>query len=405
MERHILSVILRDRESFSLVSAHLTPKLYSREFQILLGFIKSYYDRDSKATHVETSLLEEQVTADVRNEKHRDKFLGMLQEAVAFDTSDSNVKQVVLKLKQRELGQELALAIANDKDHEDLLNEYSEVSRYTSLDDLLEKGVEVYENTDLDELIHHDADSSSRMIVYPLSLNERLDGGLRGSDHLVLMARPEMGKTGLILTMACGFARHGHRGIIFNNEERVERLRMRALCCSTGMTIQEIRANPEAAKDIADQMGYHNIIFIALSPGVPAQVAAFVDKYKPKWFIADQIRNFAMKSENRTNQLEAASTAMRDIGKRFDAAAISVTQAGDSAEGKAVLDMSDVDNSKTGIPGSCDVLLGVGATEEQKLHNVRVLSLSKNKIGGVHDSFPVRFNPFLSKYVSAKGDH
>ena len=64
--------------------------------------------------------------------------------------------------------------------------------------------------------------------------------------------------------------------------------------------------------------------------------------------------------------------------------------------------MGDVDSSNTGIPGACDVLLGVGATDQQKAQGSRVLSLSKNKSGGVHDNFPVRFNQWLSKYVSFK---
>jgi hypothetical protein len=93
---------------------------------------------------------------------------------------------------------------------------------------------------------------------------------------------------------------------------------------------------------------------------------------------------------------------MRNIAKKYDAVAITVTQAGDSAEGKAVLDMGDVDSSNTGIPGACDVLLGIGATEQHKEQGLRILSLSKNKLGGVHDSFPVRFNPAISKYVSSK---
>ena len=111
----------------------------------------------------------------------------------------------------------------------------------------------------------------------------------------------------------------------------------------------------------------------------------------------------AVKSDTRTNQLEEAANAMRNIAKRYDAIAITVTQAGDSAQGKAVLDMGDVDSSNTGIPGACDVLLGIGGTEQQIAQGIRTLSLSKNKIGGVHDSFPVRFNPRISKFVSSQG--
>lgn len=319
-----------------------------------------------------------------------------------MDVSASNVKDVVLGMKRNELAVQLATAIANGQPHDKLLEEYTELLKYESLDDLMEKGVEVYDTDDLDDLINHTSDNSRKLTVYPLALNERLDGGLEGSDHVTLMARPEMGKTGLILTMACGFARQGKVGIVFNNEERIERLRMRGLCSATGMTAKEIRADPETAKALAKEAGFHNVIFIALSPGTPGQIEAFVKKYQAKWFVVDQLRNLAVKSDTKTNQLEEAAKACRNIGKKYDAVVITVTQAGDSAEGKAVLTMGDVDSSNTGIPGACDVLLGIGATDEQHRTGIRVLSLSKNKIGGVHDDFPVRFNQWLSKYVSIK---
>lgn len=402
MEKHLLSVALHSRESFTLIAQHIGVKLYSREFQIIWGFISDYYKRDTNATQVDRTVLGELIGAGTVNPKHTEKFLAIVDEGYQFDTSDSNVRQVILQTKKHELGLELATAIANGKEHDQLVEQYKELLRYTSLDELTAKGVEVYDFNDIDSLMMHEVDPSTRLIVYPLALNERLEGGLRGSDHLTLFARPEMGKTAGILTMAVGFARQGRRGILFNNEERIERLYMRALSCATGMTSQEIKANPQAARDIAEQVGFNNITFIALSPGSPAQIEEYVEELGAEWFIVDQLRNLLIKSDSRVNQLEAAATAIRNIGKKHNAVAISVTQAGDSAEGKAILTMGDVDFSNTGIPAQCDVLLGIGGTPEQVNSNIRVFSLSKNKISGRHEDFPVRMNPYLSKYVSLK---
>lgn len=402
MEKHLLSVALHSRESFALIAQHIGVKLYSREFQIIWGFISDYYKRDTNATQVDRTVLGELIGAGTVNPKHTEKFLAIVDEGYQFDTSDSNVRQVILQTKKHELGLELATAIANGKEHDQLVEQYKELLRYTSLDELTAKGVEVYDFNDIDSLMMHEVDPSTRLIVYPLALNERLEGGLRGSDHLTLFARPEMGKTAGILTMAVGFARQGRRGILFNNEERIERLYMRALSCATGMTSQEIKANPQAARDIAEQVGFNNITFIALSPGSPAQIEEYVEELGAEWFIVDQLRNLLIKSDSRVNQLEAAATAIRNIGKKHNAVAISVTQAGDSAEGKAILTMGDVDFSNTGIPAQCDVLLGIGGTPEQVNSNIRVFSLSKNKISGRHEDFPVRMNPYLSKYVSLK---
>lgn len=401
MESKLTKLMLDSRADYELVVQHINLKNYSKEFSIIQGFIKDYYDRDSKAERVNTELLVDLISASVQNEKHVERFKEFVEEALATDISAANVKEVVLQAKKQEMGNELAIAIVNGKEHDSLLIKYNELMAYTDLDALTEKGVEVYDTSDLDDLINHETDTSNKLRVYPLALNERLDGGLQGSDHVTIFAPPELGKTALELTIANGFARQGAVGIVFNNEERITRLRLRALSCCTGMTASEIRTNPQAAKDIAEQLGFHNIIFISLSPGTLSQIDAFVDRYKAKWFIVDQMRHLSMKSDNRTNQLEAAAVGIRTIAKRHDAVAISITQAADSAQGKSVLDIGDVDSSNVGIPGACDVLLGIGATEQQKEQNIRVLSLSKNKLGGVHDSFPVRFHPGLSKYVSS----
>lgn len=402
MENLILSVVLKSRESYYLIASYIKPKSYSREFQLIFKFIGDYYNRDSEVLEVSRELLGQLISTAVQNEKHVERFLRIVDEALLIDTSDQNVRQIVLQAKQKELGQELAMAIANGKDHEGLVEEYKELLRYTTLDELLERGVEVYTHEDAAHLLAEDADPTGRLILYPLSLNERLDGGMRGSDHLTLFARPEMGKTGEVLTMAGGFAKQGAKGLVFNNEERISRLYLRQISNMIGWTATEIRNNPEQARELAEQQGFHNIKFISLSPGTLRQIEEFVEKEEPKWIIVDQLRNLAITSESRTNQLEAAAKGIRDIGKKYNCVTISVTQAGDSAEGKAVLTMGDVDFSNTGIPAACDVLLGIGATPEQKAANIRVLSLCKNKLGGVHDDFPVRFNPFLSKYISYK---
>lgn len=402
MEKQLLSVMLNSRDAYTLIKQHITSKTYSKEFQIILGYIDDYYARDSKADKIEQSLLTELISGSVPNEKHAERFNDIVAEAYLTDTSSANVKQVVLQAKQKELGNELAMAIANGKEHDDILDKYRELRGYQDLDEMLDTGVEVYDASSLDDLIAHEVDPSTRLKVYPLALNDKLEGGLRGSDHVVIYAPPETGKTGLVLTVANGFARQDAFGIVFQNEERIDRLRMRALSCATGMTAAEIRANPQAAKDIAEQMGYHNILFVSMSPGTLSQIDAFVERYKPKWFIVDQIRHLAMKSENRTNQLEAAAVGVRNIAKKHNAIAISVTQAADSATNKAVLDMGDVDNSNVGIPGACDVLLGIGGTEEQRNQGIRVLSLAKNKISGDHSPVLARINPYLSKYISYK---
>ena len=79
---------------------------------------------------------------------------------------------------------------------------------------------------------------------------------------------------------------------------------------------------------------------------------------------------------------------------------MSVTQAGDSAENKAVLSMGDVDFSNTGIPSQADLMIGMGANYEHQKAGEIVISLPKNKISGKHEYFACMVDPQLSKITS-----
>ena len=402
METQTLSMALKSRVDYELIAHYLEPKRWSRESQIVWGFIQDYYKRDKAANHIDRAVLGEIIAGSVHNEKHVDKFLNLVDEAYGIEVSGANVREAVLIAKRDELAQALALAIANGKDHSSILDEYNSVLNQETLEDQSDSGIEVFTAEDMEALLRDEIDPASRLPVYPKALGDRLGGGLRGADKLTIIARPEMGKTALILTMACGFARAGFPGVIFNNEERIQRLYIRAISNMTGLTGLEVRNDIKRARDIAMDRGFGNLRFVAMSPGSPKQIDAELERCEDaKWAVVDQLRNLLMKSDNKVNQLEDAAKATRDIGKKRDMAMIDVTQAGDSATGKATLDMGDVDNSNTGIPGACDALLGVGANEQQMEQGIRVLTLIKNKIGeGNHESFPTRINPLISKYVS-----
>ena len=120
----------------------------------------------------------------------------------------------------------------------------------------------------------------------------------------------------------------------------------------------------------------------------------------PDVLVIDQIRNVQVKEDNFVRHLEKVSAMIRQIGQRHEVLVISVTQAGDSATNKAALEMGDVDNSNTGMPGQADVMLGIGGTEADVRANRRVLSLPKNKRSGNHDFFTVEVDPVLNKIRS-----
>lgn len=323
----------------------------------------------------------------------------MTASAYTAELSEPNVKALVLEAKKKEVGEQVATAIVNGKDTVKLVEDYLAIINTLTLEEMEDSDAEVYDNVDLTSIIAEELDNSTGLLLYPEAIGNKI-GRLRGGDHILVFARPEAGKTATCLSFSGGFARQGAAGIYFGNEDRVRRLLLRQISNLTGLTTKQIREAPEDALARAKQAGMDNVIFISLSPGTPQQVEHYVEKYKPRWCIVDQVRNLFTKSESRTNQLEAVTYAMRNIGKKHDVIMLSVTQAGDSATDKEVLEMNDVDFSNTGMQAQVDVMIGIGMSKSLEEQGLRCLSLPKNKLEGDHGSVIVRIHPFISRISS-----
>lgn len=240
-------------------------------------------------------------------------------------------------------------------------------------------------------------DDANRIKLLPKSLDKILKSKTKRGHHIIITARPESGKTAITLSIARAFALQGLTFIIFGNEEPVADTRMRMASCLSGMTDEQIRDNPEQAQKLLDERGWDKIIFIPLNPGTPREINRYLDMYNPDGFAVDQIRNLYVGNETRVNQLEAAATAVRNAAKRKNALGVSVTQAGDSGEGKLVLTMGDVDFSNTGIPAAADLMIMAGTNEEFNANNMRMFNLPKNKISAEHVHWAVKINQALSR--------
>jgi hypothetical protein len=90
---------------------------------------------------------------------------------------------------------------------------------------------------------------------------------------------------------------------------------------------------------------------------------------------------------------------MRNLAREFDMVAVSVTQGSDSARGKLVLDMGDVDGSNVGIPGAADVMVMIGMNDDYDSQDRRMITLAKNKVGGNHSSWPIGIRRETSRFT------
>lgn len=191
----------------------------------------------------------------------------------------------------------------------------------------------------------------------------------------------------------------GKKVLYFINEDPEVNIQLRILECMTGLSEEDVLADVDKAMELGKKAGFDNVVIKGLTPGSAVEIDRWIEDEKPDVIVVDQLRNLWAKADSRTNQLDQVSRDVRDLGKKHGIVVLSVSQAGESAEGKAILGMTDIDSSKTGVPAAADVLIGIGATQEHIATGYRVLTLCKNKVNGNHASITVRFLPQISRYT------
>lgn len=399
VEKKLLGALLSSKDAYTTIIDKLEEKDFTEQFWLVLQHITDFYDADPEAESVDVDILVETVQRSLSNPKHHAAFEKIIREADGIKTSSANVVRSFIEQKREVVGTQLASALASGKKKEvpPLLETYQE---WMNAEELDEDPDVVLNGTDLSSLVATHFDKDSLIKVLPKALNDRLGGGVLRGHHIVVFARPEMGKTLLVCNMAYGFLQQGLRVLYIGNEEPVEDTYLRMVCRMSNRTKYDVIENPEEAQRVAEERGINNLFMASMSPGTLRQIEDKTRKLKADVIIVDQLRNVKIRNDNFTQALETAARGIRQIGKRNNAVTVSVTQAGDSAAGRAVLEMGDIDSSNTGIPAQADVLVGLGAADADLEQGRRVISLPKNKPGGNHDNFPIHVDATTTRIRS-----
>ena len=400
-ERNVLSAIVQSRDAYDRIVDHIKEGDFSEQGNIILSHIGEYYGRDAEAQSIDGGLLAASVARSLSNKKHVEMFDKLIDTIASSDVSPGNVIFDFIEVKREAAGAKLASSLAAGNSASKvrpLLDEYGKWDGAEALGEEDER--EIVIGASVSELVAGTYSDEGLIKVWPRSLNERLDGGLLRGHHMLIFARPEMGKTLMLVNMLAGFLAQDLTVLYCGNEDPIADIVMRVVGRLTGMTKYEILEEPELADEVARTKGYDNLVLAGLTPGTPREIQSLITEYKPDVVMLDQLRNINVNEEQFVQKLEKAATAARNLGKANNVLMVSVTQAGDSASGKGPLDMGDVDSSNTGIPAQVDVMVGVGATRDDEASNRRILSLPKNKRSGDHTFFPVGIDPQLSKVRS-----
>ena len=355
------------------------------------GAIIDFYDTDEHARSCERTTIVERLRVQLSNPKQLiavESYFGTLPD----DISTPNLLSDIKTFRRHKLGEQISLGIANGQDSRrisELMNEYQELQQEESKED----ESEIYKGRSVSEIVKKSFNPEAQIQLHPKALNDRVDGGARPGHHILVYARPEIGKTLFVINLTANFLEQGLPVLYVGNEDPASDILLRIIGRLSGGNKADILRKPELAEKKARAKGYDLLTVAALAPGNFFEIRKLVEKYAPKVVILDQLRNLEVYSESRVQALEKAATEARNLAKRHGLVVVSVTQAGESAERKSVLERDDIDFSKTGIPAQVDLMIGIGADENMERMGLRTISLPKNKLSGNHDHFAITINP------------
>jgi predicted ATP-dependent serine protease len=255
-----------------------------------------------------------------------------------------------------------------------------------------------------DDQIDLAADPKGRIALYPASLSERLEGGVLPGTFIVVFGRPEAGKTLFCVNQIAGWLRDGKRVLYLSNEEPHKRTRARVRNNLAGMNKFECAKFAEEAWRRARGKGWENFFSTQLYPGSVQEIERAIEQTQPDCVVVDQMRNLQgshTKGGTRAQTLDKIASELRQLWTKHGVVGVGTGQAHapDGSAPKVWLGIEDFDESRTGVPGQADVMIGIGCDAAMAAHNQRALSLPKNKISGIHEGVLVTFDTQRSKVI------
>jgi len=373
-------------------------KDFSPETSYITTKVREYYTSDPAAEYVDVDLLCAAITRELPSAKRSERICTVLK-SLPKDVSCINVLKELVSVKKNSLGVKIAGFLSTGRVQDEELDKLLDEFRLLGADAIEVKESETFVSVSVKDILHKHFTKEACIELWPEALNNAVEGQCKPGHHILVFAPTEMGKTLIVINMVAGFVAQKKKVLYIGNEDPAPDLYMRFMTRMTRMNKYEIQKDPDKAQRLLDERNYGLLVLKPLAPGNFFEIRKLVDEHKPDIVILDQLRNLDVRSEGRTQQLEKAATEARNLAKSRRVLVVSVTQAGDSASGKAVLGRGDVDSSNVGIPGQVDLMIGIGATSEQEPMNLRTISLPKNKMSGNHNPFNIEVDPLTSRVV------
>ena len=377
----------------------------ARKIKQTLDYAMETYEKSLTPTELEALFFVNNTSMTTANKK----IFGELFQKVAREKplSQDIATDVLSKMFQQVVGEEIAnigfdYVNGSRTGLEPLRNILSDYE-----DNFMPKLSVDWEDTSLDTILELNNLQSKWKFNIP-SLARKVEG-ISSGHFIVVGARPNTGKTSFhasILASPNGFISQGAKCIILCNEESYDRVVLRYISASSGMSTKEVHTNKAVAR-----MRYapvdKNISIKDCSGKDMHWVESVVKTYSPDIVILDMGDKFSTaKGERSDLYLKEAAIHARNIAKQYDCAVIWMSQLSAAAEGLVHPDQSMLEGSRTGKAAEADLMILISKNkvvegQDEDESNQRHLCIAKNKLkGGWHGTIHCELDGERSQYLA-----
>lgn len=387
-ETKLIGVCLRRRKAYEdLVGLGCSATEFTETARVVFDAVGEQYRRDDGVRSIDFGVLRTQIERRYGAGSMADSAMGFA-ESCPTDTSGVNITEEYRLLRLHRTSTTLATLLASGNHSEET---QEAVERYRSLV-ASEAGEEFKERLTLDDFTE---EAGERIKMFPSNINKQIKGGLHRGNNIVVFGRPNSGKSMFALNNAACWAKNGYKVLYVANEEPPMDITRRLLSRMAKIDIDDLeeREGLKRAFAVAGKAYNENWVLLHKANCTYHDIRRAAARIRPDVIIVDQLKNVHVAEDNRALQLDKLARQVRELGIEFQCITLSVTQAGESAEGHLLLGMSDVEWSNTGIPGAADLMIGLGVNAEYAGQSQRMVNICKNKLKNWHGHFPVWIDP------------
>jgi replicative DNA helicase len=200
IQNKLIASAIVSRETYEALVPVLQRKALGDIGRLVYEGITQYYGADPGADSVDRLLLQEQLVA--RYPQSEEDILKYFAEIGEGAKDQANIRSLARELNKRALGQELSIALAKNDD-----------ARVQKLIAALEKNEEDDASTTYDGAVKPSEffgnTKGERIPLFPLRLNEKIDGGSFRQSQVCVLARANVGKSSFCYNLAGGVAING----------------------------------------------------------------------------------------------------------------------------------------------------------------------------------------------------